>query len=285
MLTDSGGFQVFSLSKQRKLREEGVHFRSHIDGRKLLFTPERVVNIQRILGADIMMALDECPPGDSPYDYARESLELTLRWLSRAHEQYLHTTGLYGYPQALFPIIQGGQYLDLRRHSAEVSLPFAQHGIAIGGLAVGEPEEVMYRVLEELTGIIPQGTPRYLMGVGTPWNLLEAIDRGIDMFDCVMPTRNGRNGMLFTWEGVRNAKNMKYRFDYSLLPGTAGKQGYTLAYLRHLFSAGESLAQAIASLLNVEFYLELTAEARRHIQAGDFTQWKRSMLPKLQRRL
>lgn len=285
MLTDSGGFQVFSLAGQRKLREWGVEFRSHVDGRRITFTPERVVNIQRVLGADIMMALDECPPGDAPYAYAQDSLQLTLRWLERGYKQYKQSVGLYGYPQAFFPIVQGGSYLDLRRESLHRSLPMAEQGIALGGFAVGEPVETMYALLEALQKELPVHLPRYLMGVGTPWNLLEAIARGVDLFDCVMPTRNGRNGMLFTPEGVMNIRNLKYRADFTPLWGTAGEEGYTRAYLRHLFVAGESLGAAIASLSNVEFYLYLMEKARAHILAGDFMQWMPSVTKRIASRL
>lgn len=288
ILTDSGGFQVFSLSHNRKLTEEGAHFRSHIDGSKHLFTPENVVDIQRNIGADIMMALDECPPGESEYKYARKSLDLTLKWMERGWRHYNETEGLYGYHQAWFPIVQGCKYADLRRESAERVAALGAEGNAIGGLAVGEPTEVMYEMIEVVNEILPQDRPRYLMGVGTPVNILEAIDRGVDMMDCVMPTRNGRNGMLFTPEGTMNMRNRKWADDFRPIwedGPTDVDRIYSRAYLRHLFIAEEILAMQIASIHNLAFYLWLVGEARRHIIAGDFHAWKEDMIPKLSRRL
>lgn len=288
ILTDSGGFQVFSLSHNRKLTEEGAHFRSHIDGSKHLFTPENVVDIQRNIGADIMMALDECPPGESEYKYARKSLDLTLKWMERGWRHYNETEGLYGYHQAWFPIVQGCKYADLRRESAERVAALGAEGNAIGGLAVGEPTEVMYEMIEVVNEILPQDRPRYLMGVGTPVNILEAIDRGVDMMDCVMPTRNGRNGMLFTPEGTMNMRNRKWADDFRPIwedGPTDVDRIYSRAYLRHLFIAEEILAMQIASIHNLAFYLWLVGEARRHIIAGDFHAWKEDMVPKLSRRL
>ncbi len=288
ILTDSGGFQVFSLSHNRKLTEEGAHFRSHIDGSRHLFTPENVVDIQRNIGADIMMALDECPPGASDYKYARRSLDLTLKWMERGWRHYNETEGLYGYHQAWFPIVQGCTYEDLRRESAERVAALGAEGNAIGGLAVGEPTEVMYDMIEVVNEILPQDRPRYLMGVGTPINILEAIDRGIDMMDCVMPTRNGRNGMLFTPEGTMNMRNRKWADDFRPIwedGPTDVDRIYSRAYLRHLFIAEEILAMQIASIHNLAFYLWLVGEARRHIFAGDFHAWKEEMVTRLNRRL
>ena len=288
VLTDSGGFQVFSLADCRKLNDEGCRFSSHIDGSHHMFTPENVIDTQRSIGADIMMAFDECPPGDAPRDYASKSLELTHRWLARCFEQFSHTQPKYGYEQSLFPIVQGVVYPDLRRRSAEFVQQFDADGYAIGGLAVGEPAPVMYEMIEIVNGILPQNKPRYLMGVGTPINILEAIDRGVDMFDCVMPTRNGRNGMLFTSEGVINIRNEKWKDDFSPIDpdGTSFvDQHYTKAYLRHLAISGEMLAAQIASLHNIAFYLWLTGEARRRITDGTFAQWKPMMIEKLSRRL
>ncbi len=288
ILTDSGGFQVFSLSHNRKLTEEGAHFRSHIDGSRHLFTPENVVDIQRNIGADIMMALDECPPGASDYKYARKSLDLTLKWMERGWRHYNETEGLYGYHQAWFPIVQGCTYADLRRESAERVAALGAEGNAIGGLAVGEPTEVMYDMIEVVNEILPQDRPRYLMGVGTPVNILEAIDRGVDMMDCVMPTRNGRNGMLFTPEGTMNMRNRKWADDFRPIwedGPTDVDRIYSRAYLRHLFIAEEILAMQIASIHNLAFYLWLVGEARRHIFAGDFHAWKEDMVPRLSRRL
>ena len=288
ILTDSGGFQVFSLSHNRKLTEEGAHFRSHIDGSRHLFTPKNVVDIQRNIGADIMMALDECPPGASDYKYARRSLDLTLKWMERGWRHYNETEGLYGYHQAWFPIVQGCTYEDLRRESAEHVAALGAEGNAIGGLAVGEPTEVMYDMIEVVNEILPQDRPRYLMGVGTPVNILEAIDRGVDMMDCVMPTRNGRNGMLFTPEGTMNMRNRKWADDFRPIwedGPTDVDRIYSRAYLRHLFIAEEILAMQIASIHNLAFYLWLVGEARRHIFAGDFHVWKEEMVTRLNRRL
>ena len=288
ILTDSGGFQVFSLSHNRKLTEEGAHFRSHIDGSRHLFTPENVVDIQRNIGADIMMALDECPPGTSDYKYSRHSLDLTLKWMERGWRHYNETEGLYGYHQAWFPIVQGCTYEDLRRESAERVAALGAEGNAIGGLAVGEPAEVMYDMIEVVNEILPQNRPRYLMGVGTPVNILEAIERGVDMMDCVMPTRNGRNGMLFTPEGTMNMRNRKRADDFRPIwedGPTDIDRIYSRAYLRHLFIAEEILAMQIASIHNLAFYLWLVGEARRHIFAGDFHAWKEDMIPRLSRRL
>ncbi|WP_300285642.1 tRNA guanosine(34) transglycosylase Tgt [uncultured Alistipes sp.] len=288
ILTDSGGFQVFSLAGCRKLTAEGCRFSSHIDGSKHLFTPENVMDIQRSIGADIMMAFDECPPGDAPYDYAARSLDLTCRWLERCFERFAQTAPLYGHAQSLFPIVQGCTYPDLRTRSAEFVQQFDADGYAIGGLAVGEPAPVMYEMIELVNGILPRHKPRYLMGVGTPVNLLEAIERGVDMFDCVMPTRNGRNGMLFTSEGIVNIRNLKWRDDFSPID-PAGccfvDTTYTKAYLRHLTIAGEMLAAQIASMHNLAFYLWLVGEARRRILDGSFADWKPGMVEKLSRRL
>ena len=288
ILTDSGGFQVFSLSSNRKLKEEGAYFRSHIDGSKHLFTPEGVVDIQRIIGSDIMMALDECPPGDSDYSYARKSLDLTLRWLRRGWNRYKSTEGRYGYSQAYFPIVQGCVYPELRRESAKFVADLGADGNAIGGLAVGEPTEKMYDMIEVVNEILPVDKPRYLMGVGTPANILEAIDRGVDMMDCVMPTRNGRNGMLFTKNGIMNMRNLKWADDFSPLEEDGASEVdrlYSKAYLRHLFVSGEILAMQIASIHNLAFYLWLVGEARRHIFAGDFKLWKTEMVERVTRRL
>lgn len=288
ILTDSGGFQVFSLSDRRKLTEEGAHFRSHIDGSKHLFTPEGVVDIERVIGADIMMALDECPPGMADYGYAKKSLGLTHRWLRRGWDRYKATEGLYGYRQAFFPIVQGVRYPDLRRESAKYVADFGADGNAIGGLAVGEPTEVMYEMIEVVNDILPADKPRYLMGVGTPANILEAIDRGVDMMDCVMPTRNGRNGMLFTAHGTMNMRNRKWADDFSPLQEDGPSyvdRAYSKAYLRHLFISQELLAMQIASIHNLAFYLWLVGEARRHIFAGDFATWKLRMVENVSRRL
>lgn len=288
ILTDSGGFQVFSLSSNRKLKEEGAYFRSHIDGSKHLFTPEGVVDIQRTIGSDIMMALDECAPGTSDYNYARKSLDLTHRWLQRGWKRYQETEGLYGYSQAYFPIVQGCVYPDLRRESAKFISDLGADGNAIGGLAVGEPTEKMYEMIEVVNEILPQDKPRYLMGVGTPANILEAIDRGVDMLDCVMPTRNGRNGMLFTSNGIMNMRNRKWADDYSELDpdGTAWvDHEYSKAYVRHLFVSQELLAMQIASIHNLAFYLQLVREARKHIVDGDFASWKKEMVERVTKRL
>ncbi len=288
ILTDSGGFQVFSLSSNRKLKEEGAYFRSHIDGSKHLFTPEGVVDIQRIIGADIMMALDECTPGDADYDYAKQSLGLTTSWLKRGWQRYRKTEGIYGYQQAYFPIVQGCIYPDLRKESAKFIADLDADGNAIGGLAVGEPTEKMYEMIEIVNDILPADRPRYLMGVGTPANIIEAIDRGVDMMDCVMPTRNGRNGMLFTRNGIMNMRNKKWADDFSPLdPGghTYVDEVYSKAYVRHLFIANELLAMQIASIHNLGFYLWLVQEARKHIKAGDFASWKPEILERVTRRL
>ena len=288
ILTDSGGFQVFSLSANRKLTEEGAWFRSHIDGSKHLFTPEKVVDIERSIGADIMMALHECPPGTAERSYDRKSLDLTHRWLARGWKRYKETEGKYGYSQAYFPIVQGVTYPDLRRESAKFVADLGADGNAIGGLAVGEPAEVMYEMIEVVNDILPADRPRYLMGVGTPANILEAIDRGVDMMDCVMPTRNGRNGMLFTRHGIMNMRNRKWADDFSPLQEDGPSYvdtAYTKAYVRHLFIADEILAMQIASIHNLAFYLWLVEEARRHIMAGDFSSWKREMLECVTRRL
>lgn len=288
ILTDSGGFQVFSLSSNRKLKEEGAYFRSHIDGSKHLFTPEGVVDIQRAIGADIMMALDECPPGTSDYGYAENSLRLTQRWLERGWKRYNETEGLYGYHQAYFPIVQGCVYPELRRDAAKHIADLGAEGNAIGGLAVGEPVEKMYEMIEIVNDILPENRPRYLMGVGTPANILEAIDRGVDMMDCVMPTRNGRNGMLFTYNGIMNMRNKKWADDFSELDpdGTAWvDHEYSRAYLRHLFISQELLAMQIASVHNLAFYLQLVKDARKHIIEGDFKSWKEETVRRVTARL
>lgn len=288
ILTDSGGFQVFSLSSNRKLKEEGAYFRSHIDGSKHLFTPEGVVDIQRTIGSDIMMALDECPPGTSDFSYARKSLDLTHRWLKRGWQRYQETEGLYGYSQAYFPIVQGCVYPELRKESARFVSDLGADGNAIGGLAVGEPTEKMYEMIEVVNDILPSDRPRYLMGVGTPANILEAIDRGVDMMDCVMPTRNGRNGMLFTSNGIMNMRNKKWEMDFSPIEADGASYVdtmYSKAYLRHLFHAQELLAMQIASIHNLAFYLWLAGEARKHIIAGDFATWKPMMVKRVSTRL
>lgn len=288
ILTDSGGFQVFSLSANRKLKEEGAYFRSHIDGSKHLFTPEGVVDIQRSIGSDIMMALDECPPGDSDYRYAKKSLALTLRWLRRGWDHYKATDGKYGYSQAYFPIVQGCVYKDLRQESAKFVADLGADGNAIGGLAVGEPTEKMYEMIEIVNEILPKDKPRYLMGVGTPANILEAIERGVDMMDCVMPTRNGRNGMLFTKNGIMNMRNKKWADDFSPIEIDGASEVdrmYSRAYLRHLFVSQEILAMQIASIHNLAFYLWLVGEARSHILAGDFKAWKDETVVRVMQRL
>ena len=288
VLTDSGGFQVFSLAACRKLTEEGCRFSSHIDGSKHLFTPENVIDTQRSIGADIMMAFDECPPGDSDYRYAARSLDLTHRWLERCFNRYHSTAPKYGYHQSLFPIVQGCVYPELRVRSAEFVQQFNADGYAIGGLAVGEPTDKMYEMVEIVNDVLPTDRPRYLMGVGTPVNLLENIERGVDMFDCVMPTRNGRNGMLFTSEGIINIRNEKWKNDFSPIDpaGTAFVDTlYSKAYLRHLNISGEMMAAQIASLHNIGFYLWLVKEARRRILDGTFAEWKAEMVVKLARRL
>lgn len=288
ILTDSGGFQVFSLSENRKLKEEGAAFRSHIDGSKHLFTPEKVVDIQRSIGSDIMMALDECPPGTSDYQYAEKSLRLTQRWLKRGWQRFNETSPRYGHSQAFFPIVQGCVYPDLRRDSAKFVADLGAEGNAIGGLAVGEPTEAMYDMIEVVNEILPEDKPRYLMGVGTPANILEAIDRGVDMMDCVMPTRNGRNGMLFTQHGIMNMRNKKWADDFSPLQEDGASVVdciYSKAYVRHLFIAQEILAMQIASVHNLAFYLWLVGEARAHILKGDFKSWKTEMVERVTRRL
>lgn len=288
ILTDSGGFQVFSLAKQRKITEQGVTFRSHIDGTKYLFTPENVVDAQRIIGSDILMAFDECPSGTASYEYAEKSLALTEKWLTRCLSRFDSTEPLYGFKQMLFPIVQGCVYPDLRKRAAENIAKLNREGNAIGGLAVGEPTEKMYEMIALVNEILPKDKPRYLMGVGTPVNLLEAIDLGVDMFDCVMPTRNARNGMLFTSEGIINIRNKKWQNDFSVIDqnGTTHvDKMYTKAYLRHLFVSDEMLGAQIASLHNLGFYLELMRLARLHIQSQTFKTWKNSMVLQLQNRL
>jgi len=287
ILTDSGGFQVFSLTGIRKLKEEGCEFRSHIDGSKHIFTPENVMDTERTIGADIIMAFDECPPGNSDYGYARRSLGLTQRWLDRCIKRFNETEPLYGYEQTLFPIVQGCTFKDLRREAAMYVADKGADGNAIGGLAVGEPTEVMYEMIETVNEILPKDRPRYLMGVGTPQNILEAIERGVDMFDCVMPTRNGRNAMLFTYDGTINMRNKKWENDFSPIDpnGCETDRIYTKAYLHHLFKAQELLAMQIASIHNLSFYLRLVTDARTHIEQGDFTAWKRSITDNLGRRI
>ena len=287
ILTDSGGFQVFSLTGIRKLREEGCEFRSHIDGSKHFFTPENVMDTERVIGADIMMAFDECPPGESDYEYAKKSLKMTQRWLERCWKRFHETEPIYGYNQSLFPIVQGCKYPDLRRDAAKHVADLGADGNAIGGLAVGEPTEVMYEMIEVVNEILPTEKPRYLMGVGTPQNILEGIERGVDMFDCVMPTRNGRNAMLFTYEGTMNMKNKKWEYDFTPIDpeGCDVDRIYTKAYLHHLFKAQELLAMQIASIHNLAFYLRLVTDARQHIIAGDFAQWKRAVIDNLGRRV
>ena len=288
ILTDSGGFQVFSLAPIRKITQEGCTFRSHIDGSKHCFTPENNVDTQRIIGADIMMALDECCPGDADDQYAEKALRLTQGWLARAAKRFRETEPLYGYDQTFFPILQGCVYPDLRRQAAEHAVALGADGYAIGGLAVGEPTEKMYEMLELVCPLLPADRPRYLMGVGTPANLLEGIARGVDMFDCVMPTRNGRNGMLFTWNGVMNMRNARWADDFSPLDpdGTSFvDHTYTKAYLRHLFIAGEMFAAMIASEHNLAFYLDLVRQSRAHIEAGDFASWKEEAVKRVSRRL
>ncbi|WP_462280375.1 tRNA guanosine(34) transglycosylase Tgt [Salinivirga cyanobacteriivorans] len=288
ILTDSGGFQVFSLADNRKLSEEGVTFRSHIDGGKHFFSPENVVDTQRIIGSDIMMALDECPPGDADYQYAHKSLQLTQSWLKRGHAHFKKTKPLYGKHQAWFPIVQGAGYPDLRRSAARFVTDLGAEGNAIGGLSVGEPTDLMYEMIEVTNEVLPEDKPRYLMGVGTPANILEAIDRGVDMFDCVMPTRNGRNGMLFTSEGIINIKNKKWEHDYSPVDpnGTSWvDRYYSKAYLRHLFVSRELLGPQIASIHNLAFYLWLVKTAREEIIAGNFASWKSKMVQNVAQRI
>ena len=288
ILTDSGGFQVFSLTDIRKMTEEGVQFSSHIDGRKLMFTPENVMDIQREIGADIIMAFDECCPGTADYQYAKKSMERTHRWLDRCIKQFDSTPDLYGYKQHLFPIVQGCVYQDLRQDAAKHLRDLDRDGYAIGGLAVGEPTEQMYEMIEVVNDILPTQKPRYLMGVGTPWNILEGIERGVDMFDCVMPTRNGRNGMIFTQNGVMNLRNKKWENDFTELDpcGTSFvDHHYTRAYVRHLIHAQEMLGLEILSIHNLAFYLWLVGEARKHILAGDFKAWKDEITPRLMQRM
>lgn len=293
ILTDSGGFQVFSLTSRRKLTPEGCTFSSHIDGSRHTFTPENNVDTQRIIGADIMMALDECCPGDADFNYAKKSLQLTKNWLERYVKRFKETEPLYGYSQAMFPIIQGCVYPELRKEAIEHALQFNDDndvvgGYSIGGLAVGEPEEKMYEMLEVVNPLLPKDKPRYLMGVGTPRNILEGIARGVDMFDCVMPTRNGRNGLIFTWEGTINLRNKKWEDDFSPLDpnGTSFvDHTYTKAYVRHLFAAREMFGSMIATEHNLAFYLDLVRTARKHIEAGDFKQWKDAAVKKLMVRL
>ncbi|TXB62011.1 tRNA guanosine(34) transglycosylase Tgt [Phaeodactylibacter luteus] len=288
ILTDSGGYQVYSLSGQRKITEEGVTFRSHIDGSKHFFSPERAIDIQRSIGADIIMAFDECPPYPCDYRYAKDSMHMTHRWLKRCMAQMGATSGRYGYEQTLFPIVQGSTYPDLRRASAETIAEAGQPGNAIGGLSVGEPAEDMYETTELVCGILPKEKPRYLMGVGTPDNILECIALGVDMFDCVLPTRNARHGMLYTAQGVINIKNAKWKEDFSPIdehtPCFASQQ-YSKAYVRHLMHTKELLGPQIASLHNLSFYLWLVGEARKHILEGDFLPWKNQMVKQMQRRL
>lgn len=288
ILTDSGGYQVFSLAGSRKIKEEGVVFQSHIDGSKHLFTPESVMDIQRSIGADIVMAFDECPPYPSDYAYARSSMERTHRWLERCKQRFAETPDKYGYTQNLFPIVQGGTYADLRKASSEYVAASGLTGCAIGGLSVGEPEEMLYEFTAQCCELLPQNKPRYLMGVGTPWNLLEAIALGVDMFDCVMPTRNGRNAMLFTSSGVINIDNKKWEKDFTPLDtgiDCAASNYYSKAYLRHLVKAKEITGLTLASMHNLAFYLWLMRQARQHILAGDFVSWKQEMVPQLKTRL
>ena len=287
ILTDSGGFQVFSLTGIRKLREEGCEFRSHIDGSKHFFTPENVMDTERIIGADIMMAFDECPPGQSDYQYAKKSLAMTQRWLDRCIKRFNETEPLSGYDQTPFSLVQGCTFKDLRRDAAKYVADKGAAGNAIGGLAVGEPTEVMYEMIEVVNEILPKDKPRYLMGVGTPQNILEAIERGVDMFDCVMPTRNGRNAMLFTYNGTLNMRNKKWEQDFSPIDpdGCDIDRIHSKAYLHHLFKSQELLAMQIASIHNLAFYLRLVTDARQHIEAGDFVAWKASIIDQLGRRM
>ena len=286
ILTDSGGFQVFSLTGIRKLKEEGCEFRSNIDGSKHFFTPENVMDTERVIGADIMMAFDECAPGEADFNYAKKSMQLTHRWLDRCWKRFNETEPLYGYNQTLMPIVQGCKYPELRRESAKYIADKGADANAIGGLAVGEPTEVMYEMIEVVNEILPKDKPRYLMGVGTPWNILEAIERGVDMFDCVMPTRNGRNALLFTYEGTMNMRNKKWEDDFTPIDteGCDIDVVTTKAYLHHLFKAQEYLALQIASIHNLAFYLRLVTDARKHIEQGDFVQWKNSVVENMMRR-
>ncbi|MCX6235133.1 MAG: tRNA guanosine(34) transglycosylase Tgt [Bacteroidetes bacterium] len=288
ILTDSGGYQVYSLSSQRKLKEEGVHFHSHIDGSKHIFTPENVIDIQRSIGGDIIMAFDECTPYPCDYAYARHSMELTHRWLRRCTDRFSDTRPAYGHEQFLFPIVQGSVYKDLRIKSAETIAGYQAPGNAIGGLSVGEPVETMYEMTEVICSILPADKPRYLMGVGTPANILESIALGIDMFDCVIPTRNGRNGWLFTWNGIINIKNEKWKFDFSPIDEDGdvfADREYTKAFLRHLFVAGEMLGPMIATVHNLNFYIKLMKEARDRIVNGTFGEWKKKIIDRLQERI
>lgn len=288
VLTDSGGFQVFSLSGARKITEEGVLFQSHIDGSRHLFTPEKVMDIQRSIGGDIIMAFDECPPGQSEYRYAEQSLELTIRWLDRCFDRFNATSDRYGYTQNLFPIVQGGIHHDLRKRSCEYVSSLQANGNAIGGLSVGEPTEKMYEICNLCCENLPENKPRYLMGVGTPWNILESIAMGIDMFDCVMPTRNGRNAMLFTTNGIINIDNKKWEYDFSPIDEGLDceiSRYYSKAYLRHLFKSKELLGLEIASIHNLAFYIDLVKRARQHILKDDFWEWKNEMVVRLQQRL
>jgi len=288
ILTDSGGYQVYSLSNNRKITEEGVTFRSHIDGSAHFFSPERAMDIQRVIGADIIMAFDECTPYPCPYDYAKDSMEMTHRWLKRCCDRFDATQPLYDYQQNLFPIVQGSTYPDLRRRSAETVAGFDRVANAIGGLSVGEPAEEMYAMTEVVCEVLPRDKPRYLMGVGTPDNILESIDRGIDMFDCVMPTRNARHGLLYTAEGIMNMRNAKWKEDFSPIDAnapSASSRYYSKAYLRHLLHSKEMLGAQISSLHNLAFYLWLVRTAREKIAAGTFRSWKEYMVPRLQQRL
>jgi queuine tRNA-ribosyltransferase len=288
ILTDSGGYQVYSLAKSRKITEEGVNFQSHIDGSRHFFTPERAMDIQRQIGADIIMAFDECPPYPCDRKYAENSMHMTHRWLVRCCSHFDQTPDKYGYKQSLFPIVQGSVYKDLRKQSAEFIASMDREGNAIGGLSVGEPHEMMYESTSLVCGILPANKPRYLMGVGTPENLLECIALGVDMFDCVMPTRNARHGMLYTWDGIINIKNKKWHDDFSPLDpkGTAAvDHAYSRAYVRHLFTRGEALGAQIASIHNLAFYLDLVGQARQHILAGDFAAWKNKVVPNITQRL
>ena len=288
ILTDSGGYQVYSLGNTRKIKEEGVTFNSHIDGSPHFFSPERAIDIQRIIGADIIMAFDECTPYPCEYGYAKKSMEMTHRWLARCCERFDNTQGLYGYEQTLFPIVQGSTYTDLRIQSAEAIAAFNRPANAIGGLSVGEPAEDMYAMTELVCGVLPADKPRYLMGVGTPVNILESIALGIDMFDCVLPTRNARHGLLYTAEGILNMRNAKWKDDFSPIDANSpchSSRFYSKAYLRHLIHSSEILGMQIATLQNLSFFLWLVGEARAHIQAGDFRAWKEMMVPKLETRL
>ena len=288
ILTDSGGYQVFSLASNRKIKPEGVLFQSHIDGSKHLFSPEKVMDIQRSIGADIIMAFDECPPYPSEYEYVQKSMNLTHLWLDKCFNRLAETPDLYGHTQNLFPIVQGGTYADLRKASCEYISSKNAVGNAIGGLSVGESEQELYDFTQLCCENLPVNKPRYLMGVGTPWNILEAIDLGVDMFDCVMPTRNGRNGMVFTSQGVINIKNKQWASDFSPLdPGIPNEmsQYYTKAYMRHLFMANEILGLQLASIQNLSFYLWLVGQAREHIIAGDYSSWKKTMVAQISKRL